>query len=76
VSTPLIPTMPWATSSSSSERRERQLEATREGSRTTYPATQIREDSWSSSLTPVLPICGAVIATTWRWYEGSVRVSW
>lgn len=35
VSTPLIPTMPWLTSSSSSERRERQLEGVRAGSRTT-----------------------------------------
>ncbi len=35
VSMPLMPTTPWRTSSSSSERRERQLEATREGSRTT-----------------------------------------
>ncbi len=76
VSMPLMPTTPWFTSSSSSERRERQLEATREGSRTTYPATQICLDSSSSSFQPVLPICGAVITTTWRWYEGSVRVSW
>ena len=38
--------------------------------------TQIREDSGSSSLMPVLPMCGAVITTTWRWYDGSVSVSW
>ena len=35
VSTPLIPTTPWARSSSSSERTERQLDGTRAGSRTT-----------------------------------------
>ncbi len=35
VSTPLMPTMPWATSSSSSERTERQLDGIRAGSRTT-----------------------------------------
>lgn len=35
VSMPLMPTTPWLTSSSSSERRERQLEGTRAGSRTT-----------------------------------------
>lgn len=38
--------------------------------------TQMREDSGSSSLTPVLPTWGAVITTTCRWYDGSVRVSW
>ncbi len=76
VSTPEMPTTPWARSSSSSERRERQLDGTRAGSRTTYPATQICRDSGSSSLTPVLPMCGAVITTTWRWYDGSVSVSW
>ena len=36
----------------------------------------MREDSASSSFMPVLPMCGAVMTTTWRWYEGSVRVSW
>jgi len=35
VSTPLMPTTPWARSSSSSERTERQLDGTRAGSRTT-----------------------------------------
>ena len=25
---------------------------------------------------PVLPMCGAVCTTTWRWYDGSVSVSW
>ena len=25
---------------------------------------------------PVLPMCGAVIATICLWYDGSVRVSW
>ncbi len=73
---PEMPTTPCAASSSSSERRERQLDGTRAGSRTTYPETQILFDSGSSSFTPVLPTCGAVITTTWRWYEGSVRVSW
>ncbi len=76
VSMPLMPTTPWLLSSSSSERCERQLDGTRAGSRTTNPATQICFDSGSSSLTPVLPMCGKVITTTWRWYEGSVRVSW
>jgi hypothetical protein len=54
----------------------RQLDGVRDGSRTTYPATQIRLDSSSSPLTPVLPMWGAVCTTTWRWYEGSVSVSW
>ena len=63
-------------SSDSSERAERQLEGIRAGSRTTYPLTQIFEDSSSSSFQPVLPTCGAVITTTCRWYEGSVNVSW
>jgi hypothetical protein len=76
VSTPEIPTTPWVRSSSSRVRTERQLLGTRAGSRTTYPATQMRRDSGSSSLTPVLPMCGAVITTTWRWYDGSVSVSW
>ncbi len=71
-----MPTTPCSRSASSSERRERQLEGTRAGSRTTYPLTQIRADSASSSFIPVLPTCGAVITTTWRWYDGSVRVSW
>ena len=61
-----MPVMPWARSSSSRLRRDRQLEASRAGSRTTYPLTQIRRDSGSSSLIPVLPMCGAVIATIWR----------
>jgi hypothetical protein len=34
------------------------------------------EDSGSSSFIPVLPTWGAVITTTWRWYDGSVSVSW
>ena len=76
VSMPLIPTTPCSRSSSSRERTERQFDGTRAGSRTTYPLTQILRDSGSSSLTPVLPMCGAVITTTWRWYDGSVSVSW
>ena len=76
VSMPLMPTTPWSRSSSSSERTERQLDGTREGSRTTYPLTQMRRDSGSSSLMPVLPTCGLVITTTCRWYDGSVSVSW
>ena len=76
VSTPLMPTTPSAASRSSSPPSARQLELIRAGSRTTYPATQIRSDSSSSPLTPVLPMCGAVCTTTCRWYEGSVSVSW
>ena len=76
VSMPLMPTTPWSRSSSSSERAERQLDGTRAGSRTTYPLTQMRRDSGSSSLMPVLPTCGLVITTTCRWYDGSVSVSW
>ncbi len=76
VSTSLMPTTPWATSSSARSRADRQLDERRAGSRTTYPATQIRDDSSSSSFHPVLPMCGAVITTTWRWYDGSVSVSW
>ena len=76
VSTPEMPTTPWSRSSSSRLRTERQLEGTRAGSRTTYPLTQIRRDSGSSSFMPVLPTCGAVITTTCRWYDGSVSVSW
>jgi len=76
VSMPLMPTMPCSRRSSASGRRARQLELARDGSRTTYPATQIRADSGSSSFTPVLPMCGAVMTTTCRWYDGSVSVSW
>ena len=76
VSMPEMPTTPCSRSASSSERCDRQLEETRAGSRTTYPATQIRDDSGSSSFMPVLPMWGAVITTTWRWYDGSVSVSW
>jgi hypothetical protein len=36
----------------------------------------MRADSASSSFMPVLPTCGAVMTTTWRWYDGSVSVSW
>ena len=67
VSTPLMPITPWATSSSASPRVARQDDARRAGSRTAYPATQIRHDSASSSLTPVLPMCGAVCTTICRW---------
>lgn len=61
-----MPTTPWSRSADPSEPVARQLDATRAGSRTTYPATWIRPDSGSSSLTPVLPMCGAVIATICR----------
>ena len=71
-----IPVTPWARSSASRLRWDRQLDAIRAGSRTTYPLTQIRRDSGSSSLIPVLPMCGAVMATIWRQYDGSVSVSW
>ena len=71
-----MPGTPWAARSSSRLRRARQLEVVRDGSRTTYPLTQIRRDSGSSSLIPVVPMCGAVIATICRQYEGSVSVSW
>ena len=60
----LMPTTDWARSSSSSERTERQFDGIRDGSRTTYPATQIRPDSSSSSFQPVLPMWGAVATTT------------
>ena len=76
VSMPLMPTMPAASRSSSRLRSERKFETTREGSRTTNPATQMRADSMSSSFMPVLPMCGAVIMTIWPAYDGSVRVSW
>ena len=71
-----MPGTPWAASSAPRLRWARQLEVIRDGSRTTYPLTQIRRDSGSASLTPVLPMCGAVIATICRQYEGSVSVSW
>jgi hypothetical protein len=71
-----IAVMPCATSSSARVRFARQLDARMAGSRITKPLTQIRRDSLSSSLMPVLPICGAVIATICRWYDGSVSVSW
>ena len=76
VSMPLMPTTPWSRSASSRDRRDRHEDGRRAGSRTTYPLTQIFEDSGSSSFMPVLPTCGAVITTTWRWYDGSVSVSW
>ena len=55
VSIPEMPTTPWSRRLASRGRRERQLDGTRAGSRTTYPATQMREDSGSSSFMPVLP---------------------
>ena len=64
---PLMPTTSCAASSSPRVRRDRQEEGRRLGSRTTYPLTQIRPDSGSSSFTPVLPTCGEVITTTCRW---------
>ena len=67
VSMPLIPTTPCCTSSSSRLPVERQLAGRRAGSRTTKPATHIRLLSSSSPFTPVLPMCGAVMTTTWRW---------
>ena len=76
VSMPEMPTTPCSRSSSSRVRLARQLDERRAGSRTTYPLTQILRDSGSSSFMPVLPTCGAVITTTWRWYDGSVSVSW
>ena len=76
VSMPLMPTTPWSRSASSRDRCDRHEDGRRAGSRTTYPLTQIFEDSGSSSFMPVLPTCGAVITTTWRWYDGSVSVSW
>jgi hypothetical protein len=63
VSMPLMPTMPWAASWSSRLPVERQLEVRRAGSRTTKPAGHMRRLSSSSPFTPVLPMCGAVIAT-------------
>jgi hypothetical protein len=67
VSTPAMPTTSCSTSASPRLRRDRQFDGTRAGSRTTYPATQIRRDSSSSSFQPVLPICGAVATTICRW---------
>ena len=58
-----MPVTPSARSSSSRPRAARQLDAILAGSLTTYPLTQIRRDSGSSSLTPVFPMCGAVIVT-------------
>ena len=60
MSTPWMPVTPCAASSSSSVRSLRQLEGRRAGSRTTKPLTQIRRDSMSSVLIPVLPMWGAV----------------
>ena len=76
VSAPAIPVTPWRASSASSDRVQRQLEGLGAGLRTTYPDTQIRPDSLSSSFQPVLPICGAVCTTIWPRYDGSVSVSW
>jgi hypothetical protein len=64
---PLIPTTPWFTSSSSRLPVARQFDGRRAGSRTTNPATHILRLSSSSPFTPVLPMCGAVMTTTWRW---------
>ncbi len=63
VSTPAMPTMPCFFRYSSSEAVDRQLLTTGESSRTTKPARKGRSASGSSSLTPVLPICGAVMVT-------------
>ena len=64
VSIPAIPTTPYVRRSSSKVRCARQFDTIRDGSRTTYPDTQMRSDSGSSSFMPVLPTCGAVITTT------------
>ena len=66
----------WRSTGSLEDELERQFDARRAGSRTTNPATQMRVDSSSSSFTPVLPTCGAVMTTICRWYDGSVSVSW
>ena len=63
VSTPWIPTIPCSMSSASRSFCARQLDVSDEGLRTTKPATQIFSDSLSKSLTPVLPMCGAVMMT-------------
>ncbi len=44
--------------------------------RTAKPAAQARVLSSSSGLTPVLPMCGAVMTTICRQYDGSVSTSW
>ncbi len=80
VSTPAMPTTPCRAISAGSEVDARQFDGRTARSRTTKPDTQIRADSSSScsaeATQPVLPICGAVAITTWRRYDGSVRVSW
>jgi hypothetical protein len=65
VSMPLMPTMPSLASRSSRLPFAPVVGHDPAGSRTTKPSTQIRFDSSSSSLTPVLPMCGAVITTIW-----------
>ena len=75
VSTPLIPTIFCSSSCESREPVARKFETILDGSRTTKPATQILCDSLSTSFTPVLPMCGAVMSTIWPAYEGSVMVS-
>jgi hypothetical protein len=67
VSIPQIPTTSSAASRSSSPPVARQEEVRRAASRMTYPATHTLDDSSSSSFTPVLPMCGAVATTIWRW---------
>jgi hypothetical protein len=63
-----IPTTPWLRRARPrGTAAERQLDGRSAGSRTAYPATQMREDSSSSSFQPVLPTCGAVMTTTCRW---------
>ena len=61
-----IPVMPWRRSSLVQAPLRPPVRGQTGGPRTTYPLTQIRRDSGSSSFTPVLPMCGAVIATIWR----------
>jgi hypothetical protein len=61
-----MPVTPWAASSACRLRWARQLDASLAGSRTTYPLTHICRDSGSVSFMPVLPMCGAVIATICR----------
>jgi hypothetical protein len=65
---PAIPTTCWRTSASSNVPVARQLDASGDGSRTAYPATQILSPrlSPSSSFQPVLPIWGAVATTICR----------
>jgi len=73
---PAMAAMPRVDSHSGSACWLRQLLGRRGTSRTIRPAHQTFDASSSWSVQPVLPMWGYVRVTSWRAYDGSVRISW